>query len=290
MEECWHSYYIYHTGDADLLLKEVVHPSVHDIQEKLGKEVKFFFIRYFENGYHIRLRILLSGEESVRFLSILKHFIVAYEDFNGIHLILKEAQYIQETERYGNADTIAHAESQFCASSWFILDNLVQNSPLTSSERYLFAMKTHLLFFKGMKLSLHYSQQLCDRFIQSWLPVPFSENPEKQEENGKSILSAFQQQFETYQTLLCESLSAFWVSLDNTEDPFVQEFLETNYRVWKEYTHSQLPSDAVDETLLSFIHMTNNRIGIVNAEESYLLFLLMKTISLLNDYDQQPRT
>lgn len=290
MQKHWKTYYIYHTGNADDLLKEIVHPSVLDINEKLEKEVKFFFIRYFENGYHIRLRLLLNAEASTLFLAILDKHISEYEHLNKVHLELKQAEYIPETERYGNANTITYAEDQFWASSRFVLHHLVQNDPLTASGRYLLALKTHFAFFKGMRLSRNYSQQLCDQFVQSWLPVPFSDHPDEQEQNRKTVLFAFQQQFESYQNVLQESIEEFWNSLDTTTDPFLQQFLEVNEKVWKDYTQAQLSSEALDEALLSFIHMTNNRLGIVNAEESYLLFLILQTIPLIKDYDRQPRT
>ncbi|WP_223609298.1 thiopeptide-type bacteriocin biosynthesis protein [Chryseobacterium sp. OSA05B] len=290
MQKHWNTYYIYHTGNADDFLKEIVHPSVLDINEKLAKEVQFFFIRYFENGYHIRLRLLLNVEESTLFLTILKDYISGYEHLNKVHLELKQAEYIPETERYGNDHTIAYAETQFWASSRFVLHHLEQNIPLTNSERYLLALKTHFAFFKGMGLSRNDSQQLCDKFVQSWLPLPFSNDLGEQEQNRKTVLSAFQQQFKAYQALLQESIEEFWNSLDTTADLSVQQYLEMNEKVWKGYVQSPLSSEALDEALLSFIHMTNNRLGIVNAEESYLLFLIMRTIPLIKDYDQQPRT
>lgn len=290
MKKIWNTWYLYYNGDADSLLKEIVHPSLQNIEEKLKKEVKFFFIRYFENGYHIRLRLLLSDEESSVFISVLKDQISVYEKHHGVNLTLKEALYIPETKRYGNADTILFAESQFDASSRLVLHNLVQNSSLTASERYLLALKTHFTFFKGMGLSRIYSQQLCDQFIQSWLPLPYSKDAGEEEENRNGVLSAFQQQFEAYQTLLYERVSEFWTALDTTTDPFILQFLKVNHEVWKEYTQSQLPENILNEALLSFIHMTNNRLGIINSEESYVLFLIKQTIPLIHNYDNQPGT
>ncbi|SFN00816.1 thiopeptide-type bacteriocin biosynthesis domain-containing protein [Chryseobacterium oleae] len=290
MQKHWKTYYIYHTGNADDLLKEIIHPSLLDINKKREKEVQFFFIRYFENGYHIRLRLLLNAEESTLFLTILKEHISGYEHLNKVRLELKQAEYIPETERYGNANTIKYAEDQFWVSSRFVLHYLVQSDPLTASERYLLALKTHFAFFKGMGLSRSYSQQLSEKFVKSWLPVPFSDHPDEQEQNRKTVLSAFQQQFESYQNVLQESIEEFWNSLGTTTDPFLKQYLEMNKKVWKDYTQAQLSLEALDEVLLSFIHMTNNRLGIVNAEESYLLFLILKTIPLIKDYDSQPRT
>ncbi|ASK29767.1 hypothetical protein CEY12_06445 [Chryseobacterium sp. T16E-39] len=290
MQKSWNTYYIYYGGSADQILKEIVHPSIEDVQQSMEKELKFFFIRYFENGYHIRLRLFLSAKESILFKSMLANHVSVYEHINKAAIVVRETEYIPEIGRYGNADTIKYAESYFYESSRFVLHHLVTKEPLTISERYLLALKTHMIFLKGMGFSKNYSQQLCDKFIQSWLPVPFSQDSNEYEQNRKSIRSAFQIQFETYQDLLCEPLAEFWNSLDTTTDVFIKQFLEANGKIWSKYNQAQLSSNALEEVLLSFIHMTNNRLGIVNSEESYLLFLIMKTIPLIKDYDNKQRT
>ncbi|WP_345990024.1 thiopeptide-type bacteriocin biosynthesis protein [Chryseobacterium sp. Chry.R1] len=290
MRKIWNTYYLYYEGSADLVLKEIVYPSIQDIQDNLGNEVKFFFIRYFEDGYHIRLRLFLSAEESSVLLLLLKKNISVYEHSRQINIVVKEAEYIPETDRYGNTDTIEFAESQFCASSRFVLQNLMYNSNLTSSERYLLAIEAHLTFFKGIGIPRNHCQELCQKFVESWLPVPFSNDMIEEEQNRRGILSAFEQQFNAYRILLYERTEAFWNSLDQTDDPFVQQFLKITNEMWEGYFHSQLPPENIDEALLSFIHMTNNRLGITNSEESYLLFLIMKIIPLIKDYDNKQRT
>ncbi|MCL1671186.1 thiopeptide-type bacteriocin biosynthesis protein [Elizabethkingia ursingii] len=283
MKKNWETYYLYHEGNADQVLKEIVHPAIDEVQYKLKKTVKFFFIRYFENGYHIRLRLLLSPEESPLFRPLLTHHI----SDSGIKIILKEAQYIPETERYGNSDTIVYAENQFYASSCFVLNQLTESIPLTVSERYSIALNTHLAFFKGMGLSSEYSLHLCDKFVESWLPIPVSFDANEKEQYKESLLSAFQRQFDLYKDSLYKNAINFWNLADTSRDPFTLQFIETNREVNKKYTDSHLSTEAIDEALLSFIHMTNNRIGIINSEESYLLFLVRQTITLIKDYDHQ---
>jgi len=283
MKKNWETYYLYHEGHADQVLKEIVHPAIDEVQYKLKKTVKFFFIRYFENGYHIRLRLLLSSEESPLFRSILTHYI----SDSGIKIILKEAQYIPETERYGNSDTIAYAENQFYASSCLVLNQLTGSIPLTVSERYSIALNTHLAFFKGMGLSSEYSLQLCDKFVESWLPIPASFDANEKKQYKESLLSVFQRQFDLYKDSLYKNAINFWNLADTSRNPFTLQFIETNREVNKKYTDSYLPTEAIDEALLGFIHMTNNRIGIINSEESYLLFLVRQTITLIKDYDHQ---
>ncbi|MDX8572763.1 thiopeptide-type bacteriocin biosynthesis protein [Elizabethkingia sp. HX QKY] len=282
MKKSWETYYLYYEDHADRVLKEIVHPVIEDIQYKLKKTVKFFFIRYFENGYHIRLRLLLSSKEASLFHSLLTYYI----SDSDIKIILKEAQYIPETERYGNSDTIVYAENQFYASSHFVLNQLTESVPLTVSERYSIALNTHLAFFKGMGLSSEYCLQLCDKFVESWLPIPASFDANEQEQYRKSLLAAFQRQFDLYKDSLYSNAVNFWNLPDTSRDSFTLEFIKINREVNKKYTDSYLPAEAIDEALLSFIHMTNNRIGIINSEESYLLFLVRQTITLIKDYDQ----
>nr|WP_164976781.1 thiopeptide-type bacteriocin biosynthesis protein [Chryseobacterium sp. CH21] len=280
---------MYHKGNADEILKEIVHPAVENIQYSLKKTVKFFFIRYFENGYHIRLRLLLSSKESPLFISLLTHCISDYEFSHDTKIVLKKDQYIPETERYGNSETIMYAEDQFYASSRFVLHQLTENTSLTASERYSFAMNTHLAFFKGMKLSQEYTLQLCDEFVESWLPIPASSDSHEQDENKKNLFAVFQQQFDLYKDSLYQNAINFWNLPDTSKDPFTLQFMETNREVSQKYIDSNLPAEAVTEALLSFIHMTNNRIGIVNAEESYLLFLVRQTINLIKNYEHPSR-
>lgn len=287
MEKLWKTCYLFHENHADPVLTGIVHPLIQDIEKKLEREVKFFFIRYFEDGYHIRLRLLLTAEESAIFLPLLQDQVSIYEHTNKSSIILKEAQYIPETERYGNMETITYAENQFYASSRFILHHLVENSPLSASERYLLALKTHLAFFKGMELSQNHILLLCDQFVQNWLPVPFSENTDEHKQNRKNVLDAFQNQFNAYQTLLTENLTEFWNSKEIEEGSFLQHFLDSNRNIFTNYSQSQLSPGAIDEAILSFIHMANNRLGIVNAEESYILFLIMRIIPLLKNYDNK---
>lgn len=287
MKKNWKTYYLFHDHHADPVLTEVVHPLIQNIEKKLEREVKFFFIRYFEDGYHIRLRLLLTTEESALFFPLLKDQISVYEDLIKSNIVLKEAQYIPETDRYGNTATISYAEDQFYASSRFILHHLAENSPLSASGRYLFALKTHLAFFKGMGLSQSHILQLCGQFVQSWLPVPYSGNADENEQNRKNVLDVFQNQFNAYQAALAEHLTEFRNAADTGEDSFLQQFLASNRNVFIQYSQSQLSSDAINEALLSFIHMANNRLGIVNAEESYILFLLMNIIPLLKIYDNK---
>ncbi|KUY17536.1 hypothetical protein BAZ12_01310 [Elizabethkingia miricola] len=281
MKKNWETYYLYYEDHADRVLKEIVHTVIEDIQYKLKKTVKFFFIRYFENGYHIRLRLLLFPEESPLFHSLLTYYI----SDSDIKIILKEAQYIPETERYGNSDTIVYAENQFYASSRFVLNQLTESVPIKVSERYSIALNTHLAFLKGLGLSSEYCLQLCDKFVESWLPIPASFDSNEQEQYKKSLLAAFQQQFDLYKDSLYSNAVNFWNLPDTSRDSFTLEFIKINREINKKYTDSYLPAEAIDEALLSFIHMTNNRIGIINSEESYLLFLVRQTITLIKDYD-----
>lgn len=60
-EACWKSLHIHYNSDPFWLLTEVISPLVR-AQRASGAVSQFFFIRYWENGPHIRLRLKTSDD------------------------------------------------------------------------------------------------------------------------------------------------------------------------------------------------------------------------------------
>ena len=59
-ETCWKSLHVHYNSDPFWLLTEVISPLVR-AQRASGELSQFFFIRYWENGPHIRLRLKTSS-------------------------------------------------------------------------------------------------------------------------------------------------------------------------------------------------------------------------------------
>lgn len=53
----WFAAYLFYSGDLDLMLRELVAPFIREFFPDGQTDTQYFFIRYWENGSHIRLRI-----------------------------------------------------------------------------------------------------------------------------------------------------------------------------------------------------------------------------------------
>lgn len=110
--ESWVYYKIYCSPrTADKLLSGPIKTLVEQLKEKdLIK--KWFFIRYQDPDYHIRLRLEKSEEADMNIVSqLLKHSLSYQLDHQLIHKITVDT-YMREIERYG-AQTIVQCEEIF---------------------------------------------------------------------------------------------------------------------------------------------------------------------------------
>ncbi len=130
-------------ASADRIIAKVVRPV---ISRNLGEIRKWFFIRYVENGYHLRLRLQVPEEQVGRMLVELKDQLV----MTGHESLVKNYQadiYKREMERY--AGVIEEVEAFFHAGSELVAHYL----ELTEEHEVLSA------FFLGLYTA--YQMVLC---------------------------------------------------------------------------------------------------------------------------------
>jgi thiopeptide-type bacteriocin biosynthesis protein len=104
---------------ADRVLTEVIFPVVKRNARLIAQ---WFFIRYTDEGYHLRLRVKVKAADSGKILAALERRL---KTSGHKHLIknLKGDTYRRELERYGNA-RIAAAETVFWAGSVLVAEQL----------------------------------------------------------------------------------------------------------------------------------------------------------------------
>lgn len=110
-------------------------PIVHFLDTYQEKIKSWFFIRYNENGYHLRFRVLLrnkaDGQELTEaFSAYLEHDIAA-----GLVSDLQVKTYKRETQRYGN-ELIESVEEHFSTDSQFVLSLLETNPDAISKYKF----------------------------------------------------------------------------------------------------------------------------------------------------------
>lgn len=101
---------------------------------------KWFFIRYFDTDFHIRIRFNLESSENIMY--ILKLFNNRFKEYidAGIIWNLQLDTYKRELERYGH-NTIEEIESIFHVDSEYVVKALSLIGAEDEQQRWLFGMK-----------------------------------------------------------------------------------------------------------------------------------------------------
>lgn len=129
----WLYFEIYcHQQRSDMLLSG---PIAHFLDAYQSLIKSWFFIRYNENGYHLRLRILLKDENDGQVLTA--SFPDYLEEYLSAGLVsdLQLRTYRRETQRYGN-DLIEDVERHFSSDSRFVLSLFETNPDAISKYKF----------------------------------------------------------------------------------------------------------------------------------------------------------
>lgn len=126
---------------ADSVLLNAIKPLIEECNE-LGIIEKWFFIRYDDPNFHIRLRFKLVNIDKIGELTaIFKNYISPFEQ-NGLVYKIQTDTYNRELERYGS-ETIDFAESLFCEDSISVLKFLdITIGDDREGLRWIFAIKS----------------------------------------------------------------------------------------------------------------------------------------------------
>jgi len=149
-----------------------------------------------------------------------------------------------------------------------------------------------------------------DRYFSRWLPRAYyffekDIDPEEMKRRREETLKAFQNTYDNQK----DNLIAFFDQIlellneDDFEDTWLATWVKGAEKTkgklddiiadsaytptqYYEYTETDIyPKELQIQWALydSFVHMTNNRLGILNRDEAYLAFIVSKTLKLLNE-------
>jgi len=326
----WLAAYLYYAEPWEQLLVKAVKPFVESTLAD-GLAEQFFFIRYWEQGPHIRLRF--KGDTAVlenKLKPKLDAYFKKYFRKNPSERVepewLKELpleqvwfpnhsiQYIPyepEIERYGGPEGILIAEKQFQASSEVVL-NILAESQNWSYERALgAAIQLHLGFAYALGMTLEEATAFFTRLFESWFGwglglFDYEKNqPVNDYEKQKSeFLELFENQFNLQKKMLLPFHQTLWQALESRagfenqwQNYWLQGMRDINDELLASQRSGQLnyppgrqisPKIKVPKSrqllwliLNSYVHMTNNRLGILNRDEAYLGYLIKQSFEEL---------
>jgi hypothetical protein len=332
----WLSIHIFYASNANPMLLEALEPLANDLRER-GLIQHYFFIRYFQEGPHIRLRLLLKegvmeeevkreAEEAINaYLKRRPAFYRAdndraqsfYKDMyiteygqekwnetygvdgkmpvranNSLHYIAYEAEY----DRYGGPEGIEIAEWHFEKSSEIVM-MLIRTTNLH--------MRSILL-----GLSIQLALPLCFGFLQDEQHViqflasyeHFWLDNYHKGRRGPELAIDFEKKFMKISANLQRRLAEIqnyavqgeMHTLTLVERKWIEHIRELRERIDALVADRKLvfqgrdgqeepyipdhPLIAYNILLSSYIHMTNNRLGVTITDEVYLAYLMRRAL------------
>jgi len=325
--ERWLAAHLYYAEPWDTFLVQQVKPFVERIlQERWAR--RFFFIRYWERGPHIRLRF--QGEPHRLYQEVkprLESYFLGYFQQNPSQRTepdwvaalpaqqcwfsnnsIQFIPYEPEVERYGGPTGIQIAEQQFALSSHTALDRMASSADWPYHRALGAAIQLHLGFAWALGMDLAETRQFYTYIFKSWLARACGISSEmaaaERQHRYEATLTAFAAQFEAQKERLVATHRTVWEALaDDVE--FEQTWLN-DWRHGMEEIGRMLraahqcnalqippwfrPDPQVDvppaqqqlwPILGSYVHMTNNRLGILNRDEAYLGYLIDQSLQHL---------
>ena len=155
------------TKTADAILKNELYGYIREMM-KNGIVDKWFFIRYIDPDYHIRLRLHLR--EPMKFSDIFNRFFVICNPLVNVGLLwnLQCDTYQREIERYG-ANTISEVEDIFFIDSEFVIKLLHQlNEENSEQHRWKLALILIDSFLSAFSFDLPQRKELLNLMAENY--------------------------------------------------------------------------------------------------------------------------
>jgi thiopeptide-type bacteriocin biosynthesis protein len=298
--DSWHSLHIHRYGRQDEFLVDGLAPVLTELQAS-GMVSRFFFLRYWQGGHHIRVRLRLPeyaseqvlGEVTARFEAYLtacpgggnldargpyqeaQQTMAALEGERVMEIRPPDsvwpAAYVPEHEKYGGECGVAIAEEFFHRSSEIVLSALGAVSG-SSAKRLGVAFSMMLRGLRAAGMSTMEMSEFFAHYCLFWAPY------------------VFDQFLETWSDLLVRRgrpmrshAEAIVAAGDTLADPFTAAVREgwaaiggAASEVLPAVTLAGMSASARrrrEVILVSYLHTHNNRLGLIPEEEAFLSYL-----------------
>jgi len=251
-------YYKIYTGvkTSDQILTEIIHPITQDLINS-NKISEWFFIRYTDPNYHLRVRFYCEETDNINFVISKFHpYFKEYLDFEMISKIQIDT-YQREIERYGKltmniSEKLFFYDSIMCLNSLLLFKNVINDKNI----RWLFSLKAIDSLLDCFNLNLMEKKS----FIES-ISISFRKEFDESKFLGKQInqkyrihakeIKKFMNYEEPFQVLRNQIKTIIDEKTNNTKD-LIQEILRLN-------EENKLNVN-INNLLASHVHMMMNRL------------------------------
>lgn len=275
----WFAVHLFYSGDLDLMLRKLVRPFVREFFPDANTEASWFFIRYWENGSHIRLR--MNAELSLQDVLVktletrANEFFLQYPADHELQIPV----YEPEITRYGNHQSMRWAELHFFKSSAFILDWICTRKPEASALIQALRLQLVLLLASGWEIARLIT--VCNFFIDGWLPRLYLSGSDPATQKI-FWLKEFETSFNRTKEVILPASKVFWLEVTTgTANQEVQDLFKANRLILQNYQRADFTETKCIEIMTSLMHMNNNRLGIRNHEEAYGMHCTLQCLDFI---------
>jgi len=237
------------TKTVDNILIKSVAPILKNLQKKHYLE-KWFFIRYSDPDFHLRIRLLVHDARCTG--EIISLFYQKLRLWNDDSLLWKVQldTYNRELERYGK-HLIEEAESVFYADSECIL-SIIENLNGNENYRWMIALKLIDELLSDFGFSIEEKQKQMEEMSKAY-KIEFGFN----EFNSKQFNTKFRDHKKTIESVLNNSLNEeAFTSLSQPIQKRTKQLMPVVEQIRRKATKEY----SVNELLKSYLHMMLNRL------------------------------
>lgn len=278
VESEWIAVYLFSDLGFESIITELVGKLVED-PAIASKMRLFFYIRYWEGGPHVRLRILpTAGKHKQKIIDVVeveshRYFSVAKK--SGSYQI-EFCEYKRETQRYGGAEMMNISEGFFKSSSQTVMKVLQKYSLQWSEQLALgIAIKMHAIFANTVVFDIGEIRSLFGTVVNNWIlyaikPDNIGNIPFDYSDNMMRIFKrSFEVQMDRFGRIFDSSLH-----VGNQTD--WEEYWRMECLLFRKQIDALMPAGEKELIQIydSHIHMTNNRLGIRIRDEAFIAFVL----------------
>jgi thiopeptide-type bacteriocin biosynthesis protein len=278
VESEWIAVYLFSEVSFESAIAELVSMLVDD-PAIASKMRTFFFIRYWEGGRHIRLRILPRvrsyKEEIIKVIEDRSHFYFSAERKSKKYWI-EFCEYKREADRYNGPAGMKISEFFFESSSRAVMQ-IIQKYSIQWSEQLALgvAIKMHAIFANIMLSVSSEKRDLFSSNLENWIlhaikpgsdgSIPFDAFVETK----RLFQSSFELQSDRFKRI-------FDSALQNREPEDWEETWTQGCLSFREQLDASKPYNKKE--MIQFydahLHMTNNRLGIHLRDEAFIAYVL----------------